>query len=67
MLLLGQPSCALTPKISISSACRETSCRRDDECCAPLGTGALFPDRLVMCAVFWVTLTPSAGELDTAH
>jgi hypothetical protein len=66
-LLLGQSSCALTPEISVSSACREASCRRDDGYCVPLGTCALFADRLVRRAVYWVTLTPSANRLDRTH
>jgi hypothetical protein len=34
---------------------------------APLVTGALFANRLVRRVVCWVTLTPSAGELDRTH
>jgi hypothetical protein len=42
----------------------EAYCRRDDEYSASLGTGALFDNRLVSHAVYWMTLTSSASGLD---
>jgi hypothetical protein len=58
-LLMEQSSCALTSKICV--------CRRDDEYSAPLGTGALFVNRLDRRAVYWMTLTLSTYRLDRAH
>jgi hypothetical protein len=45
----------------------ESSCRRGDGYCAPLGTGALFANRPVRRTVWWVTLTSFAGGLDRTH
>jgi hypothetical protein len=45
----------------------EASRRRDDEHSAPLGTGALFVNRLDRRAVCWVTLMPPASGLDRTH
>jgi hypothetical protein len=55
------------PRSAYPRRAGEASYRRDDEYSAPLGTGALFYNRLVSRVVCWMTLTPSASGLDRVH
>jgi hypothetical protein len=55
------------PRSAYPRRAGEASCRRDDEHSAPLGTGALFANRLDRRAVCRTTLTSSASGLDKAH
>jgi hypothetical protein len=66
-LLLGQSSRALTPEISVSSACWGSFLHKGRWVSASHGTGALFTNRLDRCAVCGMTLTPSASGVDRTH